>query len=519
MSAPNKIDITYYKHAWPLREKKENGEIVDTKRSENIIKHYTEIGKAAFDGSSTRNDGTQSANGNDGFPLYKDDIDTDGKPTNTSIMRDDSFDYDYLYYINRYPDIATLPPREAKEHWTNFGQSNDDNPRKGRDLIKATVDTTTITLKMPEIRQPKVRVILSTELSVDTTYTLVIERPDNFGDAYLLSGDEIEILFKYTETTTGQTYAVVQTNNSVTETQFHVELDVVDGNNYLLNTAPTKTTKSGSGNYVYQYVKLYYIEDGTQDGADGFWSTRGSQRGVHNLNLIDDGTANSGIITGFKQLQGATDKSCQFKYFDIGLFYYGFHKPALGISAKEFELPSSGKAAILYVSKFGSTDTNISFTGSHITPHVWGTTHVPPGAIEVDCDKRELDRSTNPGHTYRLDMELFDLIEASKLLYGFGVIDLHELRHDAPYSHYLIEITKMMDDHIELHINGDFLGGGQEDDSTPQNFFKRFVLVPGRYMYYKFYMVTETVNIQNNEQTINEGFKLIFSVKQAWNST
>ena len=182
-----------------------------------------------------------------------------------------------------------LPPKEAREHWKQYGNGTtevkDVNPRKGRDLIKASVGTDTITLKMPEIRQPKVRVILNKNLSVDTTYTFTIERPDNFGDAYLLSGDEIEILVKYA-TDGSKPHAVVQTKKTVDDTtQFSVELDRLEGDYYYLNTAPTQ---SSSASYVYQYVKLYYVEDGTQNGTDGFWSTRGSQRGVTNLNLIDD---------------------------------------------------------------------------------------------------------------------------------------------------------------------------------------------------------------------------------------
>jgi hypothetical protein len=125
-----------------------------------------------------------------------------------------------------------LQKKQKQAHWDNYGNGTtevkDVNPRKGRELIKAEVEqtTNTIQLKMPEFRQHKVRVILNAMLSVNTTYTLAIERLENFGDAYLLSGDDIEILFKYTDTSAeGEEHAVVQTNMNVDATQFHVELD------------------------------------------------------------------------------------------------------------------------------------------------------------------------------------------------------------------------------------------------------------------------------------------------------
>lgn len=496
MSAPNKIDITYYKHAWPLREKKENGDIVDLERSENIIKHYTETGKAAFDGSDNRNDTTpNSANGNAGFPLYKDDIDANGKPSDTSIMRDDSTDYDYLYYINRYPDIATLPPREAKEHWTNFGNSADVNQRKGRDLIKASVGTTadTITLKMPEIRQPKVRVILDSVLGVDKTYTFAIERPDNFGDAYLLSGDEIEILFKYTDTTTdSEAYAVVQTKKSVDAAQFHIELDRLDGDYYFLNTAPTK---SNSANYVYQYVKLYYIEDGTQDGADGFWSTQRLQ-----IQQIQD-------VVSFKAID---TRECKFEYVVPGLMNYGAHQYNT-TSGPKYAYPSDTEICRYYV-------TTISGTGmrpSHLIGFEWQHTSTVRdfngGTIVSQDESKSIPAPTTSAPSFTLDLSP---IETASFKYFFGIVDLFKLKADGDPAvsgnHHLIQIEKDVDDQLEISVNGKNLGGSDHDTTTTTNPRYRATVVTGRYLYFNcLYM--DDIDNDDTKKCI-----LKFERKQSW---
>ena len=105
----NKIDITYYKHAWPLRVVNTEGIVDDLIRSENIIEHFTTEGQPRFDTSNNLAsatdentgvvDGTLSMNQNNDFPLFKDDIALDGKPSDPFVMRDDANDYNYLYYI------------------------------------------------------------------------------------------------------------------------------------------------------------------------------------------------------------------------------------------------------------------------------------------------------------------------------------------------------------------------------------------------------------------------------------
>ena len=93
---------------------------------------------------------------------------------------------------------------------------------------------------------------------------------------------------------------------------FHVELDTFDGEHYFLNTNPRKSNNIEAGaDYVYHYMKLYYIEDGTQNGADGFWSTQRLQ-----LKQIQD-------VDSFKAID---TRECKFEYVVPGLMNYGAHQ-------------------------------------------------------------------------------------------------------------------------------------------------------------------------------------------------
>ena len=473
------IDLNYYRAAWPLREQKENGEVVDLVRSENVIKHY-EDNQAALDDSTNSN----PVNGNTDYPFSKEDLDDNGQPKNRLDMRDDGQAYNYFEYTGRYRDIATLPPKEAKAHWTSFGNSSDVNKRKGRDLLIATVDETaeTITLKMPVFRQQKVRVILKDSqnnealLGVNKTYTLVIERPDNFGDAYLLSGDEIEILFKYTNTTAeSDIYAVVQTKKTVTDTtQFDVQLDRLDGDYYLMNTAPTKNPKES---YVYQYVKFYYIEDGTQNGVDGFWSTQRLQiQQLRDVQLQD--------VVSFKAID---TRECKFEYVVPGLMNYGAHQYNTTLGPKyAYPSPSENEVCKYYVTTISGTN----MQPSHLIGFDWqtgGGAIFNSGTIVGSADTDGTNKSLMLPPERTIPTLQIDLAPENNgdFQYVFGIIDLFQLVDDGGTvsgNHHLIQIYKEVDDQIEINVNGKNLGGSDHDpNNMPRG---RATVVTGRYLYF-----------------------------------
>lgn len=237
----------------------------------------------------------------------------------------------------------------------------------------------------------------------------------------------------------------------------------------------------------------------TNSGGQTIKAFNGSIDGIHRLLFRSDQHLATGIY-----------------YLYPGLFFWRmFNSQRLGEMA-HYDEPSSSRHCCTVRYRFQRNGTSLVGKKEHLQDNVWSNSQYYPPANGIDQSTHNVNfvsntyvaqHSAGGGNSNRVEFNYTDsYLPLQGFLWHVGIIDLGYSAYGVK-DRYMVEITKRMDDMIEMWVNNKYIGGGSHSTGSG-DFRKRIICVVGKYLYFDAMYV---------DQGGERNYFLQFKVRDGWN--